>query len=84
MKSLFAILALVISFQAQAVDVTITLTAPQATRVAAACGKRLNLGRSCTMVEAKAWTIGLWREVVIDSEREDTNKVLTIEAFEPT
>lgn len=93
MKRIFALfIALAFSLPAHAVDLTISMTAPQAARIAAACGKRMGLvdaqvdpkPRSCDMAEAKAWTIKLWREAVTDSEQEDANKARSLTPFDPS
>jgi hypothetical protein len=75
--------------------VTITLTAAQATRAAAACGVALNLKdvqvppqpRPCTMAEAKTFIVGLLRQVVIDVEgraAEVLRGPVVVPAFDPT
>lgn len=90
MKTIIAILLLAFSMPALAVDVTITLTTPQAVRVAAACGKILALRdaqdqpRACTMPEAKQWLIQFIRHAVTDAEQQDAQKAIVIQTFEPT
>ena len=89
MKTLFLIAVLMFSSSAYAVDITITLTAAQATRAAAACGKTLGLvdgnqvPRSCTMAEAKAFLIDYLRHIVFDAERQQAQSLITNSAFDP-
>jgi len=85
---LVAMLMLLIVSPAFAVDVTITLTAGQATRFAAVCGVAKQLGRACTLIESKAFVIERLRQVVIDYEGSMANKAATdavvIPAFDPS
>ena len=85
MKTLLAILLLSASSTAFAVDVTITLTTAQATRVAALCGKQTGAmdtatppaPRSCTMAEARTWLIGLLRAAVMNGEYNAAQQAIT-------
>ena len=61
-------------------DLIISMTAPQAQRVAAALGDALNLGQPATMAEAKAFIIHKLKSRVINYER----KQLTAAITEPT
>lgn len=75
-RLLFAVLLCCLSAVAQAVDITITVTAAEATRFAAAVGKAQNLmdsstppkPRTATMTEAKDFLIQRARQLIIDVE----------------
>lgn len=74
MRIALAIVLISMSFAAQAVDVTITLTAAQSTRFAAACGQTLRLvdaqkqPRACTLAESKAFLIEQMKQIVLGIE----------------
>lgn len=94
-KTLLAFALLFASFSAQAVDLTITLTAGQATRFAAVCGKIKKLvdaqvppqPRACTMAEAKTMIVERMRALVVDVEGAELTKQATdavvVPAFDP-
>jgi hypothetical protein len=63
---------------------TITTTAPQASRVASAFGKRLNLGRDATNAEVKDEIIKFVRSVVIGEENREAITQLADTPFDPT
>lgn len=73
---------------ALAVDVTITMTADQATRFAAVCGAAKNLGRSCTIAESKAFAIERLRQVVVDHEgavaKRAATEAVVVPNFDPS
>jgi hypothetical protein len=91
MKTLIAILALCFSSSAFAVDMTITFTSTQATRVAADCGAAQGLvdtqtppqPRACTMTEAKAWVINLLRLAVWQVERQQAQAAIVNAPMDP-
>lgn len=94
MKRLLAIALLAIACNAQAVDVTITVTAGQATRLTAAIGKVRNLvdaqgaPRSATMAEVKTIIADHLRGFVTQAElqpaKDAAAAAVTIPAFDPT
>lgn len=71
-------------------SITITTTAPQAQRIAAALGGRYTLKdqsgavRSATDAEVKAWVIDQLRNLTLDWEREQAVKAITISPLDPT
>lgn len=92
MKKFLAIALLAIALPAQAVDVTITLTAGQANRFAAVCGQIRQLvdtqeppqPRPCNMAEAKELIIALMRRVVVDVEGAAAEKAARDAVVVPT
>lgn len=94
MRKLLAIALLCFATSALAVDVTVTLTAPQAQRLAAAIGKVRNLTdgqgapRSATMAEVKTIVADHLRGFVMQAEKpaleEAAIKAVTVPAFDPT
>ena len=76
------------------VDVTISLTAPQAARVAAAFGKQLNtqdmtdpenpVPRDANMAEVKQQVAQFLKSVVFAQERQAAINAITLEAMEPS
>lgn len=95
MRLTIVILLFALSFSAQAVDVTITLTAAQATRFAAVCGELKGLKdtqeppqpRPCTMAEAKQMIVEQMRSLVFSMEEAKSKKAatdaVTVPAFDP-
>ena len=63
---------------------TITTTAQQAARVAAAIGKDLNLGRDATAEECRQYVIAMLRAVVLAREKDAAVAVLAPTTFDPT
>ena len=94
MKKLLAIALLCFATSALAVDVTVSLTAPQATRVAAALGEARGLKdaqgapRSATMAEVKTIIADHLRGFVMQAEKsaleEAAIKAVTVPAFDPS
>lgn len=94
MKRILAIALLLFATSAAAVDVTITLTGAQATRVAARIGELRGLKdgqgapRSATLAEVKQIIIDHLRGMVIQAERPALEKAavdaVTVPAFDPT
>ena len=94
MKQLLAIALLCFATSALAVDVTVSLTAPQAQRLATAIGKVRNLvdargdPRSATMAEVKTIIADHLRGFVMQAEKsaleEAAIKAVTVPAFDPT
>lgn len=93
MKYLVAFALLAFSLNAYSVDITITLSAGDATRAAAACGKMLqlvdakNVPRSCTMAEAKGRIIQHVKQWIEDTERPALEQQLgpvVVPAFTPS
>lgn len=96
MKKLFATIALSLACtSAQAVDLTITLTAGQETRFLAACGKAKSMvdnqtppqPRACTRAEGKQMVVEMMRHVVVNVEQTVAIKAATdainVPAFDP-
>lgn len=89
MKIILTILLLAASFSANAVDVTLTFNASQASRVAEACGVALGLrdgnGASipCNLAQSKTFLINVLRQAVTEYERAKAAAAVTIEPFDP-
>lgn len=93
-RLLFAVL-LCASMAAQAVDITITVTASESTRMAAAVGKAQNLvdsqtppqPRAATMTEVKQFLIQRAKQLIIDVEGaaliKQASDAAVIPAFDP-
>lgn len=94
MKHLLTIVLLAFATSALAVDVTVSLTAPQAQRLATAIGKVRNLvdargdPRSATMAEVKTIIADHLRGFVMQAEKsaleEAAIKAVTVPAFDPS
>ena len=65
-------------------SLTITYTAQEGQRVAAALGKLRGLGRSATEGEVKTALIGTMRGWVHDAEGEEARQAISLSAFDPT
>jgi hypothetical protein len=72
-------------------DITISMTAEQATRVAAAIGEAMGLKevdnitpKPATLADVKQFTISMWRSYVLQKERQDYLKLQPALPFEPT
>ena len=63
---------------------TITTTAPQAARVAAAIGRDLKLGRDATAEECRQYVIAMIRAVVIAREKDVAIEAIVPVTFDPT
>jgi len=63
---------------------TINTTAAQATRVASAFGKRLNLGRDATNAEVKQQVIEFLKDAVWDQEHRDAVEAVVTNRINPT
>lgn len=63
---------------------SITTTAPQASRVAAAFGNKLGLGRNATEAEIKAATIDFLRAVTLNYEYEQARAAISSTPLDPT
>lgn len=80
MKHLLAIALFALSTRALAIDVTVSVTAPQATRIAAALGELRGLKdgagapRSATMAEVKQSVADHLRGIVMQVERPKAEK----------
>lgn len=93
MKRIFTLALLCFTTSAIAVDVTVTLTAPQAQRLATAIGKVRNLTdaqgapRSATMAEVKTIVADHLRGFVMQAEKpaleEAAVRAVTVPAFDP-
>lgn len=60
---------------------TLTYTAAQGQRMAAAFGKYLGLGRNATEAEIKAWLIRQVRTIVLSQERAAAEAQVTLADF---
>ena len=63
-------------------DMTITVTAGQATRIRAAFGKLKNLGRDATNQEALNFVKDYLKEMVLREERNEAQKTITETPFD--
>lgn len=62
-------------------DITITVTAQQATRISSAVGNRFALGRNATEVEVKQFILNYLKQMVVEQERQVALANVNIEAF---
>jgi len=62
---------------------TITTTAAQATRIAAAIGKDMKLGRDATAEECRQYVVALLRAVVLARERDAAINAIVDQTFDP-
>lgn len=72
------------AFAAGAATLTITTTAAMDTRIAAAFGDRLQLGRPATGPEVKAEVINFVRQIVQQYERELAGRNADVTGLDPT
>lgn len=95
MKAILATILLALSFSAHAVDFTVSMTAGEATRLAAVCGvvkqtKDVQVPpqpRACTAAEVKQVLIEAMRRMVIDVEGAAAEKArgpAVVPAFNPS
>jgi len=63
---------------------TITTTAAQAVRVAAAVGEELRLDRPATAEECRQYVITILRNIVLTSEKKIAVAALVPSTFDPT